>query len=315
MRLPRLLVILGSVLIGAACGKVGDPLPPFIRIPEAVKDLSATQAGYNIVLTWTNPPHNIDGSAATNLAHVQIRLNDAPIATLMATAAGQPQSYTIPAGPLVSGERTFTLVVDTNRGKVSNISNKAAITPVQVPGPVGRLRAIADQRRIILQWEKPQEHPELAEAYVVSRTDLPAESETIMDTRYEDTRYQPGKSFTYAVTPARHVSDKWIAGIPSEPLTITAEDKTAPEVPSGIEIVEADTGAYVTWNPNGEADLAGYRVFRSERADGGFKPVTDHLITNNGYFDQMYRPGLYYFVSAVDEFENESQPSPPVRVP
>src|SRR5438132_13345180 len=52
-------------LLLAGCGKVGDPQPPFIRIPEAVKDLAATQSGHNIFLTWTNPPRNIDGSAAT----------------------------------------------------------------------------------------------------------------------------------------------------------------------------------------------------------------------------------------------------------
>src|SRR5215813_14306450 len=80
----------------SACGKVGDPQPPFIRIPEAVKNLAATQAGRSIVLTWTNPPHNVDGSAATNLAHVQIRSNSALLASLNINGAGQSQSYLIP---------------------------------------------------------------------------------------------------------------------------------------------------------------------------------------------------------------------------
>src|SRR5439155_12608780 len=66
------------LLAVAACGKVGDPKPPFIRIPEAVKDLTVTQTGYNLILTWTNPPRYVDGSAATNLARVRIQSDGTP---------------------------------------------------------------------------------------------------------------------------------------------------------------------------------------------------------------------------------------------
>src|SRR5215813_5543396 len=92
---PSLLFLL------AACGRVGDPQPPFIRIPEAVKDLAATQNGNNIVLTWTNPPRYIDGSAATNLARVQIRSNGTTIATVNVAGVGKPQSFAVPVGPAI----------------------------------------------------------------------------------------------------------------------------------------------------------------------------------------------------------------------
>src|SRR6266704_2824623 len=120
-----------SLLFLAGCGKVGDPLPPFIRIPNAVKDLGATQNGHNIVLTWTNPPRNIDGSAATNLAHVQIRMNDSPVTTVNINAAGRAQSYVIPLVQAAGGPRTFTVLVDTTQGKVSRISNAVSIIPVE----------------------------------------------------------------------------------------------------------------------------------------------------------------------------------------
>src|SRR5216110_3544263 len=124
--------IITICLLVAGCGKVGDPLPPFIRIPEAVKDLSATQNAHNIVLTWTNPPRNVDGSAATDLAHVQIRSNNATIATVNVQAAGNPQSYMLPIAQ-VGAERTFNLIVDTTQGKISSVSNTASIAPVEVP--------------------------------------------------------------------------------------------------------------------------------------------------------------------------------------
>jgi hypothetical protein len=72
---------------------------------------------------------------------------------------------------------------------------------------------------------------------------------------------------------------------------------------------------YVTWEPNEETDLAGYRVFRSEHPETGFKAISDRMVMTNGFFDSSYRPGSYYAVSAVDEFGNESKTSTPYRAP
>ena len=308
------LAVIGLCLFPGACGKVGDPLPPFVRIPEAVKDLSATQSGHRIVLTWTNPARNIDGSAATNLAHVQIRSNGAAIATVEVLAPGKPQSQEMSVGP-VGNERTFTVVVDTAQGKVSGASNTASVSPVDVPGSVGRLRARADQRKVIVEWEKPAEHPELVDAYLVTRTDSPAESEMVSDTRYEDIRYQPGKTLTYQVTPLRRVSGREVAGVGPESVTLLIEDKTPPHVPAGLAVTITDTGAILTWDANAETDLAGYRVFRGDREGGPFTAVSDRLTTSNLFMDMSYRPGIYYMVSAVDEFGNESARSPAFRGP
>ena len=58
---------------------------------------------------------------------------------------------------------------------MSKNSNVVSITPVDVPGRVAGLHAVVDQRRITLTWDKPLDHPELADTYVVTRTDIPAE--------------------------------------------------------------------------------------------------------------------------------------------
>jgi hypothetical protein len=104
-------------------------------------------------------------------------------------------------------------------------------------------------------------------------------------------------------------------GVGPESTTVTAEDKTPPAVPVGLEVKASEAGAYVTWEPNSESDLAGYRVFRSEWPDTGFKSVIDRPTSGVGFFDSSYRPGLYYAVSAVDESGNESPMSPPFRGP
>jgi fibronectin type 3 domain-containing protein len=301
-------------LLLTACGKEAPPLPPFIRIPEAVKDLKVAQSGHTLILTWTNPARNIDGSAATNLAHVQIRSDDRQIAILDVNAPGQPQSDSIPLGA-EDGRRTFSLLVDTTQGKTSQSSNVAAITPVDVPGAVSQFRAVVDQRRIMLDWRKPAEHPELADAYVITRSDMPAEPQTVSTTNYEDPQYEPGKTVTYQVTAVRRAGETMIPGMGPASVTVKIEDKTPPQIPSGLEIVQSDTGAYLTWNPNSETDLVGYRVFGSDRPNGDFRPISDRVISTNAFFDASYRPGHYYRVSAVDEFGNESTMSDPLMAP
>jgi hypothetical protein len=307
--------ILALLLFTAACGKEAAPLPPFIRIPEAVKDLRAVQSGHDLVLTWTNPARNVDGSAATNLARVEIRSGRTTVATLNVSGAGKPQSDVIPLGLAPEGERAFTVVVDTTQGKKSAISNTASITPVDVPGKVSQLHAIVDQRRIMLEWSKPVEHPELADAYIVTRSDRPADQQIVSGTQYEDNQYEPGKVVTYDVTAIRRVGENNISGLGTEAVTVTIEDKTPPLPPTGLDIVVSDTGAYLTWNPNAETDLAGYRIFRSDRANGDFRPISDHVISTNAFFDPSYRSGQYYRVSAIDEFGNESAMSDPLHGP
>jgi hypothetical protein len=115
------------------------------------------------------------------------------------------------------------------------------------------------------------------------------------------------------VTPVRRFPDRAVMGVGPKAVTVPAEDITPPQVPTGLDIAQSDTGAFVTWNANTEADLAGYRLFRSGRADSDFKPVSERLITTNQFYDQPYRPELYYAVSAVDEFGNESAMSAPFR--
>ena len=73
-------------------------------------------------------------------------------------------------------------------------------------------------------------------------------------------------------------------------------------------------GDFLTWAANEETDLAGYRVFRSDRPDSGFMTV-ERLITTNAFFDPSSRSGVSYAVSAVDEFGNESERSAPLRAP
>jgi hypothetical protein len=204
--------------------------------------------------------------------------------------------------------------VITSEKRVSAPSNPVSITVVEVPGSVTGLRATVDQKRIEIEWQPPLERPDLVSGYLVSRSGR-AETIAVTEPRLEDVNYQSGETYTYSVIPIRGSGSQAVPGTGPRTIQIQAVDRLPPAVPAGLEGVASDPGGFLTWNANTERDLSGYRVFRSDRPDNGFVPVTEELHTTNAFFDPGYRTGLYYVVSAVDESGNESARSAPFRVP
>jgi hypothetical protein len=295
-------VLFVVLIVLTACGKVGDLQPPFIRIPEAIRDLNATQIGLDVVLTWTNPARYIDGSAATDLATVILAGDGVVIANLAPTGAGKPQSYTIPARSWLTTSRSFTARLVTERGRTSELAT-TNITPVDVPGGVVDLTAVVDQYALTLTWRPPAEGGQVVDGYWVTRLDRQQPPVLQTELQFKDDDYERGAEYRYQVTAVRRWEDKIIPGFAPQEVTIRAVDVTPPKTPTGLSIVASDRGAYVTWDPNEELDLAGYHVFRNDRL------ISSDLRTTNSFEDPDYRPGVKYAVSAVDEFGNESPPS------
>ncbi len=58
--------------VTAGCGKKGPPLPPIVRVPAAVSQLTARRVGDDVVLNLALPAQNVDQSTPVNLAHVEV---------------------------------------------------------------------------------------------------------------------------------------------------------------------------------------------------------------------------------------------------
>src|SRR5262249_56953445 len=77
----------------------------------------------------------------------------------------------------------------------------------------------------------------------------------------------------------------------------TPEDATPPAQPRGLVAVLAGPTVRLAWQAVPDADLAGYRVYRSTTAGRGHTPLTPVLQAGTTYVDTDVRPGqTYYYV-------------------
>jgi hypothetical protein len=60
------------VMLCAACGKKGPPLPPLVRLPAAPENLIAERRGDTVHLQFTVPSTNTDGTRPANVANAEV---------------------------------------------------------------------------------------------------------------------------------------------------------------------------------------------------------------------------------------------------
>jgi fibronectin type 3 domain-containing protein len=134
---------------------------------------------------------------------------------------------------------------------------------------------------------------------------------------YRDAAFDFGKTYLYSVRTAIPVDGTSVESSDSVPAVVTPRDIFPPAVPQGLVaavIVGSPTNApevELSWSINVEADLAGYRVYRSEQQDTPGQLVTTDLLLSPVYRDTSVQPGhtYWYSVTAVDRSGNESAPS------
>ena len=107
-----------------------------------------------------------------------------------------------------------------------------------------------------------------------------------------------------------------VAGSCGKDSAITPIDTVAPSPPVGIMTVPDDSRSIrISWDPNAELDLAGYKVYCSSNETGPFGQVSASLLLCPWYHaDAVPMDVTYFKVTAVDRTGNESAYSQAVSV-
>jgi hypothetical protein len=85
----------------------------------------------------------------------------------------------------------------------------------------------------------------------------------------------------------------------SAPRCVTPRDTFAPAAPTGLNGVPNPGVIDLRWNPNTEADLAGYVILRGEAPGDTLQALTPEPIRETRYSDRTVKPGVRYVYAVV----------------
>jgi hypothetical protein len=236
----------------------------------------------------------------------------------------------------------FVVRTRVSERKSSENSNAVVVTLYAVPERIAALEVQEAENSIQLKWAPPKQTfsgvPLSRElSYHVYRGELDPASEkaarkdlhdavwrspllevaTVTPPEYDDTGFDYGKTYVYVVRSAVNEGGKLLESDDSRPLILTPKDIFPPGAPQDVVAAVLPGGqgnakvVDLSWGINVETDLAGYRVYRSEREGERGPLLTPGWLPSSAYRDSDVNSGrrYWYTVTAVDQAGNESAPS------
>jgi len=312
-----------------------------------VDNLSAMRKGSRVILSWSPPIETTDHQSMrwptttricrvlnqfpTNVCGEVVKDIKTSELVSVAPSARRPvvsfEDVLPPALISPQSQATYAIEVINQRGHSAGLSNQVRVPLVPTPPPPTDFRAGLDAQGPLLMWNsvaapavsaavsyRMRVYRSLAgkkEFLLTSEQAYRAGEDEARDPSFEwEQQYDYKVASVSALAVPGHQPVE-VEGDDSAIVHLAARDTFPPSVPSGLQAVFSSVGQKpfidLTWAPNTESDLAGYKVYRRS-GSSGFVVVSSGLLKAPAWRDSNVQPGekYIYAVSAIDVRNNES---------
>jgi len=336
------------VLSGFGCGKRGMPLPPEERVSQRA-EITAFQRGNQVVLSWKMPARNASTGSVLHIASVDIFRLAEPLSSPQTLSEEEFASRSIVIASMPIATDDFGLKTISYRdtlqfagqpvrlryavrfvnasGQRAAFSNFFLLEPAaRVANAPTSLSTSVAQDAVTLSWTAPTQNvdgttPVNVIGYNIYRSPSAKEAGKLISPTpvgqptFDDKTFEFAKEYFYFVRAVSVGS----GGLPVESLespivSVKPVDTFDPSAPASITIAATPTTISLFFPPNLEADVTGYRVYRStdpNRPKAEWEQLTKELLTANTFVDSNVESGntYHYYMTATDKFGNVSSPS------
>ncbi len=282
-----------------------------VTAPAAPTGVTADAGDGKNTVTWTAATdsdvtgYNVYGAAGDTVT---------VSAATKLTATPQAETTYVHTGLTNGAKVSYVVTAVDAAGNESPASTVVDATPADSTAPAAptNLLAVPGDATVSLRWTPPTDSD--VTAYRIYRSESspvaltnPIEAGDVLE--YTDSPVLNDTDYFYVVTA---VDGNGNESEPSEEKSATptiAPDLTPPAAPAGLTAAAGDAKVTLSWTANADADLAGYRVYRSATAGELGTPVGTTVGVTTTFVDSTAVNGSKYFyvITALDVAGNESE--------
>ena len=336
------------LLMSLSCGKRKPPLPPQERVLQRA-EVSGFQRGNQVILSWKMPQRNAPKGDVLRIDRADIYRLAEPLNAPQALSEEEFANRSLIIATLRISDDDFgaktlqftdTLQFAGQSARlryavrfVNGSGQKASFSNFFLLEPAARIAAAPTslstevlQEFVRLSWQRPTANVDgTTPANILGFNIYRSESERVpakllnptpvSNEEYQDRFFDFGKEYFYFVRAISLGSDAQpVESGESNIVQLRPIDTFPPSAPTAVTIAATPTEISIFFPVNPETDVTGYSVYRS--TDQGlpkdqWERLTKETLSANTFQDRNVESGktYHYYVTAVDKFNNVSDPS------